>query len=260
MRTSLSAEFDTLHRGARAPRDLSVASADDVARGVQCVLRSPASARAATVRAGVTQRHSSQIDGSDVGAGDRAQILQAFQHRITDISSSHNFFQETSRLQSARPSRRGRPRKYLPFAPGVHSPSSARPGNLAPGRARCRRDAQNQVLFREPAADRVAVAHCPAGASTVGDRAAVSRPQGRARPRSFSERAHVQRVASPYGARHNQQLVKDRATTGSRPPDLSNRARHCAGNLHDISVCAATAITHAHRGPRSVRLQLTKHY
>jgi SRSO17 transposase len=32
----------------------------------------------------------------------------------------------------------------------------------------------------------------------------------------------------------------------ARVPDVSQRARHCAGNLHGVFVCAATAVHHAH--------------
>ena len=76
---------------------------------------------------------------------------------------------------------RGDPRhagRRLP-APAAHA------RNLAPGRARCRRHAAHQILFRPSAPDGVVGPDRPLGASPVGHRAAISRPQDRARPRSF---------------------------------------------------------------------------
>ena len=81
----LSAESSTLRGGARPPRDRAVASTDDVARGLQSVLRpSRAGARVAALRPGVAQRQRAQIDGSDAGARDRPGIvpsLPALHHR-----------------------------------------------------------------------------------------------------------------------------------------------------------------------------------
>ena len=81
----LSAKSSTLGGSVRSPRDLAVASTDDVARGLQSVLRpSRAGARVAALRPGIAQRQRAQIHGSDAGARDRPGIvpsLPALHHR-----------------------------------------------------------------------------------------------------------------------------------------------------------------------------------
>ena len=90
-----------------------------------------------------------------------------------------------------------------------------------------------QVLLRQPAGVGVVASAGPLDPSALGDRAAVSRTQKRARARSL-RRPHVARLATsrrPDGRRARLHPTRADAPRCGRT-DVSSRARHRAGNLH----------------------------
>ena len=125
---------------------------------------------------------------------------------------------------------------------------SAHARNLAPRRARCRRDATHQILFRQSAPDGVVGRRSSAWRITAGPSSSnikTSRP---------SSASIISRGARFAGGITMSCSPRSR-TTFSKPSDSGCRvsltfpgAWHCAGNLHRILVCPATALPHPHRG------------
>ena len=81
----IRSNLSSLRRGVGSQCGGAVAAADDVARGVQAVLRaSRAAAGLAAVCPRPIERQRSQVDAGDARARDGARSYQAFQHFVTD--------------------------------------------------------------------------------------------------------------------------------------------------------------------------------
>jgi len=114
-----------------------------------------------------------------------------------------------------------------------------------------------EVLLRQSAHGGFVASTRPPGAPALGHRAAISRTQKRARPRSF-RRSHVARLATPCRAHGRRaRLHSTRAHAPRRGwANVSRCARHRAGDLHRAALCRETAL-HALDGTGETRTPTT---